>query len=293
MHFSVRLPLSDITVILSIKNNTLFDQKSIPPVFKPFDNYRTGSFGKTYTIDLTMTSVSSQQPGRLILNFRDVVFIYEIDMRLYVELAETTADELWVLANMGISIALCQILCRENIFPLHAASVVRDGKGFIFPGRSDSGKTTISRLSAVENEVLCDELTAVTTRKSNSDNTSGNNYSIFPGPEWAKFTFVPEYYCDTAWRDESHGTYPLKAVIFPSRSGLRDETWLERVDSIDAALNLMMRFTDTAFVKALPAETHRIAFHFFSQLARSVPCYTIHANIQTDIWKVIDETIEQ
>ncbi len=251
------------------------------------------TFARKYYINIEMADESRRPAGRLLLNYRDVVFIHEIDMRLSVELAETAVDELQVLANMGISIALCQILCRENIFPLHAASVVRDSKGFIFPGRSGSGKTTISRLSAVENQVLCDELTSVTTRKCKSDNTSGNTYSIFPGPKWAKFTFVPEYYCDTAWRDESHGTYPLKAIIFPSRSELRDETWLERVDSIDAALDLMMRFTDTAFVKALPAEAHRKAFHYFSQLARSVPCYTIHANIQTDIWKVIDETVGQ
>ena len=114
---------------------------------------------------------------------------------------------------------------------------------------------------------------------------------FFPGPRWAQFTFNPEYYCEAAWRDEPHRAFPLKAIIFPSRSGLREDTWLRRLKSIDATVSLIERFIDTSFVKALPAETHRKAFHFFSQLARSIPCYSIHANLQTDFWKTIDETV--
>ena len=293
MRFSIRLPLSETIVILSIKDEAKFHHDSFPPVFKPFYIERSCSFRKMYTIDLAMDNGSCRRAGRQLLNYRDVVNIYENDMQLLVELAENTSDDLQALANMGVSLALCHILCREDIFLLHAASIVRNNQGFIFPGRSGSGKTTLSRLSIDENYVLCDELSAVMGSCNFSENVTCSTYGVFAGPRWAQFTFDPDYYCDAAWRDEPHKVFPLKAIIFPSRSGLREDTWLEKIESIDAAVSLLVRFTDTAFVKALPAETHRKAFHFFSQLARSVPCYSIHANIQTDFWKTIDETIGQ
>ena len=293
MRFSIRLPLTETAVSLVIKDSVLLNPDSFPPVFKPFDIERSCSFRKMYTIDLAMDNGSCRRAGRQLLNYRDVVNIYENDMQLTVELAENTSDDLQALANMGVSLALCHILCREDIFLLHAASIVRNNQGFIFPGRSGSGKTTLSRLSSDENHVLCDELSAVMGSGDHRENATGSAFTVFSGPRWAQFTFNPEYYCDAAWRDDPDKAFPLKAIIFPSRSGLREDTWLARLDSIDAAVSLIERFIDTPFVKALPAETHRKAFHFFSQLARSVPCYSIHANIQTDIWKTIDETIGQ
>lgn len=103
-------------------------------------------------------------------------------MQLFVELAESALEERQVLANMGVSLALCHILCRENIFLLHAASIVRNNQGFIFPGRSGSGKTTLSRLSIDENHVLCDEHSAVMGGGDCRENATGSAYSVFPGP---------------------------------------------------------------------------------------------------------------
>jgi hypothetical protein len=39
-------------------------------------------------------------------------------------------------------------LFRKNIITLHASGVIRNGKAFIFPGPSETGKTTIAKLSA-------------------------------------------------------------------------------------------------------------------------------------------------
>ena|GEM_PF-7003631 len=291
MRLGIRLPSTDTLVILSIRDNSEFNHDSFPPVFKPYDIERSGPFGKTYTIELALAGGKSRSQGRHLLDYRDVVNIYENGMQLTVELAETASEERQVLANMGVSIALCHVLCREDIFLLHAASIARNNKGYIFPGRSGSGKTTLSRLSSGENHVLCDELSAVMGNGDRPEITADRTYTVFPGPRWAQFTFDPDYYCDAAWLDEPDKAFPLKAIIFPSRSDLRDHTWLQKIESIDAAVSLMERFIDTAFVKALPAQTHRKAFHFFSQLARSVPCYTLHANLQTDFWKAIDETV--
>jgi len=238
-----------------------------------------------------MASSSCRKHGRLLQNFRDGIYIFQDDSSLTVELSGSISENIHIHANMGVSLALCHILCRENIFLLHAASVARRNHGYIFPGQSGSGKTTISRLSDENNLVLCDELTAIAAGCNESDNSSVKEYNIFPGPRWAQFTFNPEYYNDSIWGEEPHSVFPLKAILFPCQSDLREETHLRRVDSIDAAVELIMRFTDTSFVKSLPAESHRLAFHFFSELVRTVPCYSIHANLQTDIWKAIDEAV--
>ncbi len=48
-------------------------------------------------------------------------------------------------------------LAQEGGFLLHAASVVRNGKAFLFSGVSTAGKTTISRLAPPDASVLTDE----------------------------------------------------------------------------------------------------------------------------------------
>jgi hypothetical protein len=46
-------------------------------------------------------------------------------------------------------------------FLLHAAGLVRNGKGYLFAGKSGAGKTTVTRLSAPEAVVLNDDFTLV------------------------------------------------------------------------------------------------------------------------------------
>ncbi len=53
------------------------------------------------------------------------------------------------------------ILAREGGFLLHAASAIRNGRGFLFSGISGTGKTTISRLAPPEVTLLTDEVSYV------------------------------------------------------------------------------------------------------------------------------------
>lgn len=64
------------------------------------------------------------------------------------------SDRLW----------LCQLFARRQALMLHSAGVIVDGKGFLFLGRSEAGKTTITRMyqhSAAQGThnitTLCDE----------------------------------------------------------------------------------------------------------------------------------------
>ncbi len=53
------------------------------------------------------------------------------------------------------------VLAREGGFLLHAASAVRDGRAFLFAGRSGAGKTTIARLAPPDVHLLTDEISYV------------------------------------------------------------------------------------------------------------------------------------
>ncbi len=284
MFYFTKLPNSRDIVLIHLVNGSLFSQGSIPEVCIPFNEGEISKNKIKYSIELKLKKNNDLMPYEEIYNYRDIIIIYENCNKLLIEIADNTKKDVPILTNMGISIALSHIFCKENIFLLHAASIVRKGRGYIFPGHSGSGKTTISRLSTKNNLVLCDELSA-------SIKTSDNNYSVIAGPKWSSFTFNPKFYYDSVWKTDSDNIYPLKAIIFPCKEDLREETWLEEVKSIDACNLLMCLFIDTPFVKILPAEDFKLAFHFFSNLTKKLPCFRIHANTETDIWQVIDKTI--
>src|SRR5712691_6353240 len=53
------------------------------------------------------------------------------------------------------------VLAREGGFLLHAGSVVRNGRAFMFSGVSGAGKTTITRLAPADATLLTDEMSYV------------------------------------------------------------------------------------------------------------------------------------
>ena len=73
------------------------------------------------------------------------------------------------------------LLSRERGFLLHASSVVRNGRAFLFTGPSGAGKTTIARLAPPDVVVLTDEISYVRRH--------GGRYMAFGTPfagEWAR-----------------------------------------------------------------------------------------------------------
>ena len=69
------------------------------------------------------------------------------------------------------------ILVQEGGFLLHAASVVKDGCGYIFMGRSGSGKSTIAMYSD-QYTVLSDEISLVKKVE--------NHYLLYSTPFWGE-----------------------------------------------------------------------------------------------------------
>jgi hypothetical protein len=61
------------------------------------------------------------------------------------------------------------LLAREGGFLLHAASVIRNGRAFLFSGVSGAGKTTLSRLVPADAHLLTDEISYVRRTKHGYD----------------------------------------------------------------------------------------------------------------------------
>ena len=64
-------------------------------------------------------------------------------------------------ADSVLRIVHTLLLSRERGFLLHASSVVRNGRAFLFTGPSGAGKTTIARLAPPDAVVLSDEISYV------------------------------------------------------------------------------------------------------------------------------------
>ena len=64
-------------------------------------------------------------------------------------------------ADSVLRIVHTLLLSREGGFLLHASSVVRNGRAFLFTGPSGAGKTTIARLAPADAVVLTDEISYV------------------------------------------------------------------------------------------------------------------------------------
>lgn len=57
------------------------------------------------------------------------------------------------------------LLAEQGGFLVHAASAIRNGKAFVFAGRSGAGKTTLSRLAPRDATLLTDEVSYVRKEK--------------------------------------------------------------------------------------------------------------------------------
>ena len=90
-------------------------------------------------------------------------------------------------ADSVLRIVHTLLLSREHGFLLHASSVVRNGRAFLFTGPSGAGKTTIARLAPDDAVVLTDEISYV--------RRVGGRYVAFGTPFAGEFSDAGEPIC--------------------------------------------------------------------------------------------------
>jgi hypothetical protein len=150
---------------------------------------------------------------------------------------------------------------------LHSAGIVNDDSACLFPGRSEDGKSTLSRLSIDEGRtVLSDDMNAVTWRGSE------------PWVEKVPFTGDLR----TSWSRGS--SYPLSG-IFAIRKA--DTT---SVRGLSAPRALALLTSCTPYINADPYRLPLLLANLY-KLMEQVPVKQLNFSLSGKIWPVIENAI--
>ena len=155
---------------------------------------------------------------------------------------------------------------RPTSFLIHASGVSRDGKGFVFSGRSGSGKSTIALLSSQET-VLNDE--AVIVEKQNGD------FRIRSTPFNGRFKI------------KKNSSAPLKAVFLLEHA---KENRLELLSKADFVRKFVKEVIFSAPLLSMDKEkAFSEMLGFCSRLVEEVPTYQLCFRPDRNFWKCIEE----
>ena len=143
---------------------------------------------------------------------------------------------------------------------MHAASVLRDGRAYVFTGRSGSGKSTIASLSP-EGTVLTDEISLV--------RFEGGAWRAYGTPFWGEFRAA-----GLNRAGELAGIYLL------------EQAREDRVEPLAAKEALRALLPNVLFFSSRRRETDAL-LGILAEAAAGIPFYRLHFRRTPDFWKVI------
>jgi hypothetical protein len=183
-------------------------------------------------------------------------FLAEIDLDARtgrVGLAAVDAVALDTMLRVVYSLAL---LDAETLV-VHASSLVRDGRAYLFPGRSGAGKTTVTRLSPAAT-LLSDEISIV--------EAAG---ACHGSPFWGELA-----------RPGDNVRAPLSGVYFLEQADRHAATPLGRRQALTSLLPNVLFFAGDA------ALTRRV-LDVAGRLVDAVPCYRLAFRRDPGFWAVV------
>ncbi len=153
------------------------------------------------------------------------------------------------------------ILIKEPGFLLHACSLIRNGKGYVFPGKSGSGKTTIAQLSH-DAVLLSDEISLVKWAKDTS--------SIFGTP----------FMGDLGTQGENTSA-PIHGIYFPVKNKINKLCKLSPREGLKRLLpNVVFFAKHDAFSKKL--------FDLSAGVVMKTRSYELRFTPDHSLWSYID-----
>ena len=152
------------------------------------------------------------------------------------------------------------MLIRKEGFFLHASAVLDGKSSFIFFGPSESGKTTIARLSK-DKTVLTDETTALAR--------CNGSYNAYATPFAGDFGRVKE-----------NTSGPIKAIFLIKKAARFGR---KKIKANDAVKQLFCN----AIMPIDGPEISYYLFNTFEQFVRRVPCYELYFKAEPEIWRYI------
>jgi hypothetical protein len=158
--------------------------------------------------------------------------------------------------------------CKNN-FLVHACAVSRDGAGYVFSGPSESGKSTIAKLS-LEYTVLNDELVIV--------NKVNGHYMVGSTPFRGDFV------------DNSNGRVPLYAIFL---IGHGEKNVIKKISGREFAARLVREvvYSDT-LLSMNRKEALLEMMDFCADVASEVPFYELRFLPDKRFWDSIDNLKE-
>ena len=159
-----------------------------------------------------------------------------------------------------LRILLTMVLLPRRGFLLHAASVVRDGRAYVFTGRSGAGKSTVASLSPA-GTVLTDEISLL--------RFTDGCWHAYGTPFWGEFR--------AAGLNEH---YPI-AGIYKLEQAPED-----RLESLTPKEILRALLPCVLFFTSNP-EANREMLHMLLGMVQHVPCYRLHFRRAADFWQVV------
>ena len=150
---------------------------------------------------------------------------------------------------------------------LHSAGIVNRNEAYLFPGRSEDGKSTLSKLSIEEGRtVLSDDMNAVTWHDGH--------------PFVEKVPFTGDL--KRTWTRSS--SYPLKALFAIRKS---DKT---SVGELSQSRTLTLLTSCTPYINA---DAHRMSqlLENLYHLTQKVPAHILDFSLSGDIWDTIEAAL--
>jgi len=167
------------------------------------------------------------------------------------------AHELTLDSLLRVALTLALLPARGLL--VHAASLARDGRGYLFPGVSGAGKTTLTRLSP-EATLLSDELSIVTT---------GDDPAVHGTPFWGELA-----------RAGVPVTAPLAGMYFPRQASHHAVTPVGERAALCRLLPTVMAFAREPDVVAR-------VFDLAADLVARVPCFVLDFRRDHGFWDAI------
>lgn len=163
--------------------------------------------------------------------------------------------------NSFLRIIFSLVLLEDQGFITHASSLIRNGKGYIFPGKSGAGKTTITRLTE-DSILLSDEVSLI--KKSN------DQFKIFGTPFWGELAI-----------GGMNTSINLDKVLFPIQDGNNYLKELKPLQALENLLpNVIFYYKDSELEKEL--------FELCYEFVNSVPQYELHFKREPTFWRCIE-----
>lgn len=159
-------------------------------------------------------------------------------------------------------ILIARLLADRDGFILHAAGAIMDGRGLVFVGHSEAGKTTISNLIAPHAEILCDD--RVIVRR-----------------------------CDDGWRVHGTWSHGDLATVSPSSAPLHGVLFLEKADQncitrIEDRRDIVRRLLSCVIRPLATGDWWEKTLYAVEAFSRDAPCYLMQSDRSGEILAELD-----